>query len=62
MKDLLAQGFVGLSASPYSVPILFVPKKNGKWRMSVDYRSLNKQILKDQILLSRIDSLLERLG
>ena len=62
MKDLLAQGFVGLRASPYSVPILFVPKKDGKWRMSIDYKILNKQIVKNQILHSRIDSLLERLG
>ena len=31
VKDLLAQGFVRSSASPYGMPILFVPKKDGRW-------------------------------
>ena len=62
VKDLLAQGFIRPSASPYGVPILFVPKKDGRWRMCIDYRALNKQTVKDQFLLPCIDSLLERLG
>ena len=62
VKDLLAQGFIRPSASPYSAPILFVPKKDGKWCMCIDYRALNKQTVKDQFPLPRIDSLLERLG
>ena len=62
VKDLLAQGFIRPSASPYGVPILFVPKKDGRWRMCIDYRALNKQTVKDQFPLPRIDSLLERLG
>ena len=62
LKDLLAQGFIRPSASPYSAPILFVPKKDGRWRMCIDYRALNKQTIKDQFPLPRIDSLLERLG
>ena len=62
MKDLLAQGFIRPSASPYGAPILFVPKKDGRWRMCIDYRALNKQTVKDQFPLPHIDSLLERLG
>ena len=62
VKDLLAQGFIQPSASPYGAPILFVPKKDGRWRMCIDYRALNKQTVKDQFPLPRIDSLLERLG
>ena len=62
VKDLLAQGFIRPSASPYGAPILFVPKKDGRWRMCIDYRALNKQTVKDQFPLPRIDSLLERLG
>ena len=61
-KDLLAQGFIRPSVSPYGVPILFVPKKDGRWHMYIDYRALNKQTIKDQFPLPHIDSLLERLG
>ena len=62
VKDLLAQGFIRPSASPYGVPILFVPKKDGRRRMCIDYRGLNKYTIKDQFPLPYIDSLLERLG
>ena len=61
VKDLLAQGFIRPSASPYGAPILFVPKKDGRWRMCIDYRALNKQTVKNQFSLPHIDSLLGRL-
>ena len=62
IKDLLAQGFIRPSCSPYGAPILFVPKKDGRWRMCIDYRALNKQTIKDCYPLPRIDLLLDRLG
>ena len=62
VKDLLAQGFIRPSASPYGTPILFVPKKDGRWHVCIDYKALNKWTVKDQFPLPRIDSLLERLG
>ena len=42
VKDLLAQGFIRPSESPYGAPILFVPKKDSKWRMYIDYKALSK--------------------
>ena len=61
-RDLLAQGFIRPSNSPYGAPILFVRKKDERWRMCIDYRALNKQAIKDVFPLPWIDSLLERLG
>ena len=36
IKDLLAQGFIRPSCSPYRALILFMPKKDGRWRMRID--------------------------
>ena len=62
IEDLLAQGHICPSQSPYGAPILFVPKKDGRWHMYIDYRALNKQTIKDRYPLPRIDDLLDRLG
>ena len=62
IKSLLAQGFIRPSQSPYGGPVLSVPKKDGRWRMCIDYCAQNRQTIKDRYLLPRIDTLLDRLG
>ena len=61
LEELLAQGFIRPSVSPYGAPILFVRKKDGTLRMCVDYRALNKITIKNKYPLPRIDELLDRL-
>lgn len=41
--------------------MLFVKKKNGKMRMCIRYRELNKAIVKNKYSLPRIDDMFDRL-
>eukprot|EP00253_Pinus_taeda_P024048 PITA_24048 len=50
-----------MSTSPCGSPIIIVPKKDGTWRICIDYRALNKITLKNRYPLPRIDDLLHQL-
>ncbi|GJP80846.1 hypothetical protein CLOP_g11046 [Closterium sp. NIES-67] len=58
---LLAKGIIQPSTSPYGAPVLFTPKPDGSLRMCIDYRALNKQIIKNKYPIPRIDDLLDQL-
>jgi hypothetical protein len=57
----LAQGLIRKSKSPMASPILFVPKKNGKMHMCVDYRALNTMTVKNWYPLPLTNDLIEKL-
>lgn len=61
IDDMLAKGYIRLSTSSAGYPVMFVPKKNGKLRLVVDYRQLNKIIRKDRTPLPLITELRDRL-
>jgi hypothetical protein len=61
LQELLANGYIRPSASPWGAPVIFVPKKDGTQRMCVDYRSLNEVTIKNKYHLSRIDDLFDQL-
>ncbi|GKB42496.1 putative reverse transcriptase domain-containing protein [Tanacetum coccineum] len=42
LKELSDKGFIRPSSSPWGAPVLFVIKKDGSFRMCIDYRELNK--------------------
>ena len=59
LQELLGKGFIRPSASPWGAPVLFVKKKDGSFRMCIDYRQLNKVTIKNKYPLPRIDDLFD---
>nr|GFB10095.1 putative reverse transcriptase domain-containing protein [Tanacetum cinerariifolium] len=61
LKELSDKGFIRPSSSPWRAPVLFVKKKDGSFRMCIDYRELNKLTVKNRYPLPRIDDLFDQL-
>ncbi|GJT19730.1 reverse transcriptase domain-containing protein [Tanacetum coccineum] len=61
LQELSYRGFIGPSTSPWGAPVLFVKKKDGSFRMCINYRELNKLTIKNRYLLPRIDDLFDQL-
>ena len=61
LQELLDKGFIRPSYSPWGAPVLFVKKKDGSFRMCIDYRELNKVTVKNKYPLPRIDDLFDQL-
>jgi hypothetical protein len=59
LPQLLEQGFIRPSTSPCVSPIIMVPKKDGSWRMCIDYHALNKITIKNRYHVPRISDLLD---
>ncbi|CAG8800349.1 12058_t:CDS:1, partial [Dentiscutata erythropus] len=59
ITQLKKRGLIRESQSPWSSPVVVVPKKGGKLRLCIDYRKLNAVTKKDSYPLPRVDDLLE---
>ena len=62
LQKFLDAGFIyPIFDGQWVSPLVLVPKKNGKWRIFVDYRELNKATKKDHFPLPFIDQVLDSL-
>ncbi|GFU50378.1 retrovirus-related Pol polyprotein from transposon 17.6 [Trichonephila clavipes] len=61
IDEWLEQGIVRPSSSEYASPFVLVKKKDGTTRLCVDYRRLNRKLVKDRFPLPLIDDVLDRL-
>ncbi|GJZ28458.1 putative reverse transcriptase domain-containing protein [Tanacetum coccineum] len=61
LQELSNKGFIRLSSSPWGAPVLFVKKKDGSFRMCINYHELNKLTVKNRYPFLRIDDLFDQL-
>ena len=61
LKEMLQEGIIEESSSPWMAPAVYVKKKTGEIRLCVDYRALNKQTTKDAYPLPLPDEVQDRL-
>jgi hypothetical protein len=67
VQQLLEEGIIAKSDSPWNSPLLVVPKKAGpdgqkRWRMVVDFRRLNEKTFGDAYPVPDITEILDQLG
>ena len=62
VRDMLAQGVIEPSTSPWSSPIVMVRKTDGQFRLCIDYRKLNAVINCEAHPIPRMDDILDSLN
>ncbi|GKF45751.1 putative reverse transcriptase domain-containing protein, partial [Tanacetum coccineum] len=61
LRELQDNGFIQPSSSPWGSLVLFVKKKDGSFRMCIDYRELNKLTIKNRYPIPKIDDMFDQL-
>ncbi|TYK29668.1 DNA/RNA polymerases superfamily protein [Cucumis melo var. makuwa] len=61
LQELVDKGYIRPSVSPCGAPVIFVKKKDGTFRLCIDYRQLNKVTIRNKYHLPRIDDLFDQL-
>lgn len=60
VDEWLHNGIIQVSYSEYSSPLVLVKKKDGTTRVCIDYRLLNKKMIKDEFPMPLIEDLIDK--
>lgn len=55
VQEMMDGGIIQFSNSLFVLFVVLVGKKDGLWRFCVDYRGLNKIIIKDKFLILLVE-------
>ena len=61
VQEAVEQGIMSPAVFPYNSPVFLVSKKDGTWRMVVDFRALNQQCVQNTYPIPRVDEVFDRL-
>jgi hypothetical protein len=62
VREMLQQGLISTSTSPFASLVPLVQKKDGTWCFCVNYRHLNSITIKNKFLMPLVDEILDELG
>ena len=61
LEELLEKKYIKPSVSPWGALVLFVKNKDGTLKLCIDYRQLNKAMVKNKYPFPRIDDLCDQI-
>lgn len=62
VNEMLENRVIQPSCSSFASAVVLIGKKDGSWRMCVDYRELNKQTIKDKFPIPIVEELIDELA